>query len=492
MNRLTLLLSAAIFTLCNFNIGYTDDTVANEISHTSISKYDIDAHLDRDSWQQNPTPARLLKEISPNNHNEISLKHAACENWSDGYAFFELLMRYDLGKESSRGKDSISCTLAKNSFLITHHGKRRIPGVYFADLYILALNRHKINSVCEGGDTAFVTIAKRIADTDAKSLFISYNMAMQAFNYLDCSSEGDSISESDLISIRKYYPRLELDESFGQIADQHDRNTISPLNANAFSTKQLSYTNHWRYRLNWQDQRLKWLYGIVVNPDEIQSIVEFEEAYKSFDITPDLDILSEEGVSLAFQAYALRKVAILEFILEHGASAEAVLRTDGYDLVDELEKVVSGASFCPVKGDTLLLAAALDPFRRIDALPIILKYAKDVNVRDPIDRNALHRLLYHRVPDEHLHITKMLIDAGVDVNAKTKAGNTPSHVAVNRNARILRELIMAGADIHQKNDAGESPLELLKRSIQERWHFHAENKVVLDMLEKEGLLSKVK
>lgn len=50
----------------------------------------------------------------------------------------------------------------------------------------------------------------------------------------------------------------------------------------------------------------------------------------------------------------------------------------------------------------------------------------------------------------------ILLQYGVDINAKDNVGNTPLHYAINAN--IMRLLLDVGADVHAVNNSGETPL----------------------------------
>ena len=75
-----------------------------------------------------------------------------------------------------------------------------------------------------------------------------------------------------------------------------------------------------------------------------------------------------------------------------------------------------------------------------------------------------------------VNVVKELINAGADIHAKNKIGETPLHLAVkyldmdfvlesyppiyvdNDNDYLIREFIKAGANINAKNNSGETPL----------------------------------
>lgn len=58
-------------------------------------------------------------------------------------------------------------------------------------------------------------------------------------------------------------------------------------------------------------------------------------------------------------------------------------------------------------------------------------------------------------------VVKTLINAGSDINAKDKYGDTALIRAVlfNRNSEVVKTLINAGADINAKNNEGKTALD---------------------------------
>ena len=56
---------------------------------------------------------------------------------------------------------------------------------------------------------------------------------------------------------------------------------------------------------------------------------------------------------------------------------------------------------------------------------------------------------------------RLLLEAGAEVDAKTKSGSTPLHfAAAGANHEIVDSLITYGADVHARNGDGEAPMDL--------------------------------
>ncbi len=62
--------------------------------------------------------------------------------------------------------------------------------------------------------------------------------------------------------------------------------------------------------------------------------------------------------------------------------------------------------------------------------------------------------------NENPNVIKVLLDAGVDVNTRSRSRNTPLHWAVagNKNPNVIKVLLDAGADVNARNGDGGTPL----------------------------------
>ena len=127
-------------------------------------------------------------------------------------------------------------------------------------------------------------------------------------------------------------------------------------------------------------------------------------------------------------------------------------------------------------GKSLLQLVMLDGDRYKDRLEIIsflINEGIDVNFVDRKNKqNALHDLysatfFKNDVTDGEyvLTVTKMLMDAGIDINCKNKAGSIPlaaliaGKLKVEDMKPIIQVLLDAGADYLHKNKYGESCLD---------------------------------
>lgn len=196
----------------------------------------------------------------------------------------------------------------------------------------------------------------------------------------------------------------------------------------------------------------------------------------------DVNRKGTNGFTLLFSSYLIRENDWFESLLRHGADPSMKLNGD---LVQNLDPRVSqnrGLAFCPEKGESVLMAIALNPSERSNYMRIAMKYCKEWNDRDDFQRNVLHRMMYHRVPESQDLLVRDLVDIGVDINAQTIGGSTPCHLAVYRNASFIPKLVSKGADPNIRDVHGRSVFDLLQLSIDQKWTFHEESLLALQTI----------
>ncbi|MCT4616771.1 MAG: ankyrin repeat domain-containing protein [Candidatus Gracilibacteria bacterium] len=96
----------------------------------------------------------------------------------------------------------------------------------------------------------------------------------------------------------------------------------------------------------------------------------------------------------------------------------------------------------------------------LERVKLILKAGVDVDARDSFGGTALHAAMFQ----DNLEIIKILIEAGLDINAEgTSNKYTPLHDAVwDNNLEAVKILIEAGANQSIKNNLGQTPYEKAK------------------------------
>ncbi|XP_014811340.1 PREDICTED: ankyrin repeat domain-containing protein 22 [Calidris pugnax] len=138
-------------------------------------------------------------------------------------------------------------------------------------------------------------------------------------------------------------------------------------------------------------------------------------------------------------------------------------------------------------GDTPLICACKQGHNRI--VSYLLKRNADVHLRNKKDRTCLHYAVRKRFTfldyvliiilmpvmllgyllmvsktKQNENLIKMLLRAGVDVNATDSSGSTALHYACKmRNQAVIPLLLQAHADISVKNQDGETPLDIARR-----------------------------
>ena len=95
----------------------------------------------------------------------------------------------------------------------------------------------------------------------------------------------------------------------------------------------------------------------------------------------------------------------------------------------------------------------------VAAVKQLLKANKDLtNAKDTDDSTPLHCAAWKG----HVEVVKALLDAGADINAKSRNdhyGDTPLHAASHGNQKeVVKVLIERGANLNSKNTIGRTPL----------------------------------
>ena len=180
-------------------------------------------------------------------------------------------------------------------------------------------------------------------------------------------------------------------------------------------------------------------------PEVIRLLLEY-----GADPNPPINPDNSRFGSLAPLTYSLRgaerhRAAIVEILLKYGADTE-----------------VPGWWHYEEEGATALHLAATvaDPA----ILELFLKYGADFHVRsDPdgyyagyADGTVLHAAAKM---NPHPESIEFLIEQGIDVNAVTRNGETPLHLAgKNANSEVMRVLLEHGADPNARTSSGSTPL----------------------------------
>ena len=93
----------------------------------------------------------------------------------------------------------------------------------------------------------------------------------------------------------------------------------------------------------------------------------------------------------------------------------------------------------------------------VELTKLLISAGLNVDAKNKSGESLLHRVINSDIRNVHI-----LIKAGADVNAQDNDGNTPLHkIADYRKLGTIELLISAGADVNAENLNGETPLLLL-------------------------------
>ena len=104
-----------------------------------------------------------------------------------------------------------------------------------------------------------------------------------------------------------------------------------------------------------------------------------------------------------------------------------------------------------------------------DMIKVLLEAGLNLNARDKYGYTPLLRAAWgNKNPD----VIKTLLAAGADLKAKTKNGSTPLHLAAqnNENPDMIEALLAAGAKLEARDEFGSTPLHRCGRGEQESGH----------------------
>lgn len=184
---------------------------------------------------------------------------------------------------------------------------------------------------------------------------------------------------------------------------------------------------------------------------------------------------SEYGYTPLVQAAQHGDVTMLRALLGAGAAANAqdlanaLVAAANSGKVEAFRLLLGGGGFFNSRdedGRTVLIAAATSGSPAM--VREVLKFHPDLNARfscadcsqdslTPLMEVArFNSIRFSR--EDVLETAQLLIQAGADVNARDKQGNTALILCVNHNDEIALPLIQAGADVNARNNEGDTAL----------------------------------
>ena len=178
---------------------------------------------------------------------------------------------------------------------------------------------------------------------------------------------------------------------------------------------------------------------------------------------PDLaNAHSAEGLSAALLATYYGQPEIAELIVEHGANLN-LFEAASVGQLATVKSILTAQpdlinAYAPDGFFSLALAAF---FGHADIAAYLLEQGADIHqtATNAQRINALHAASANR----HLDICRMLIERGIDVNAKQEGGFTPLQAAAqNGQLELIDLLLEKGADAKAKNDDGQTALDIAR------------------------------
>jgi hypothetical protein len=162
-----------------------------------------------------------------------------------------------------------------------------------------------------------------------------------------------------------------------------------------------------------------------------------------------------------------------KFLIRRGADTDLKLTDDLRRFAAKTDEIYGfrgeDDGYFGVRGETVVMAACTNPYWRSSFIPLLIAATKDPNQTDHLGRNLLHKLLYHPLLIGQEHLINDLIRAGVNSNAQTISGSTPTHVAVALNPKAIPVLVKSGADPSIRDMHNRTVEDLLSIAIGEGW-----------------------
>ena len=165
------------------------------------------------------------------------------------------------------------------------------------------------------------------------------------------------------------------------------------------------------------------------------------------------DLSASDGVTSPVTAeQAIESTVAAMLAIESTVSAELAIRSTVSAAVDAKRTAVDNPSVADYLQDTPSLHRAAES-NSIDVATLLIDSGVDINAKGTFNMTALHIA----ADSNSIDVASLLIDRGADIEAKDDEGWTALHIAADRNSLDFATLLInSGADIEVKNGAGET------------------------------------
>jgi ankyrin repeat protein len=146
--------------------------------------------------------------------------------------------------------------------------------------------------------------------------------------------------------------------------------------------------------------------------------------------------------------YLIPTVILADYIPNINKKFRSAVYNNNVSLAKEM--LLRGADPNDKNGYALLMSVVEKDDNRTEMLSLLIEYGIDLKSSSKYSKTTpLHKA---KSPE----IAKILLDAGIDVNASSSSGVTPLHYA--RNPEVVKILLDAGADVNASSESGITPL----------------------------------
>lgn len=195
-----------------------------------------------------------------------------------------------------------------------------------------------------------------------------------------------------------------------------------------------------------------------------EELIKIKEIKENINENIDINIRDETNNYLINYAIIFNRIDILKILLEIGARID-ILDNDGRTVlyypvkfgytniikeILEFNKNIIGLSIHDIKDESehIPIHYAIR-FNNIEALKLFIEYGSNLSIADDNGYNSLHLSIFSRSIEIVKIITNKRIDSDttLDINSKTKTGDTALHIACNLQEKEIVEILLKNDEI---------------------------------------------